>query len=61
MALVVRSPGRIPKQTVTDALAEITDAFPTLMEATGREPSKSCLGRSLWTMLRDPQCDLHES
>jgi len=52
--LVVRWPGKIPANTVSNALAEIIDVFPTLLEAAGCEPSRRCLGRSLWPALRDP-------
>jgi arylsulfatase A-like enzyme len=39
-------------------LAEITDVFPTLLEAAGGEPSRRCLGRSLWPVLRRPDAEI---
>jgi len=56
--LVLRWPGTIPQNSASDALAEIIDIFPTLLEAAGCEPSGRCLGRSLWPVLRDPDATL---
>ena len=58
--LILRWPGRISANTVTDALAEIGDVFPTLLEAAGCDPSARCLGRSLWPVLRDPTSELRK-
>jgi len=58
--LILRWPGRFPANTVTDALAEIGDVFPTLLEAAGCDPSARCLGRSLWPVLRDPTFELRK-
>jgi arylsulfatase A-like enzyme len=58
--LILRWPGRFPANTVTDALAEIGDVFPTLLEAAGCDPSARCLGRSLWPVLRDPTSELRK-
>lgn len=58
--LIFRWTGRIPAKTVTNALAEITDVFPTVLEAAGRNPSRRCLGRSLWPVLRDPEAQIRD-
>jgi arylsulfatase A-like enzyme len=58
--LVLRWPGRIPANTTTSALVENIDVFPTLLEATGSEPSGRALGSSLWPVMRDPQAELRE-
>jgi arylsulfatase A-like enzyme len=58
--LILRWPGRIPAGTVSHALVEITDVFPTLVEAAGGQPSRRCLGRSLWPVLRDPQAEIRD-
>jgi len=52
--LIVRYPGEVPAGATSDALVEILDVFPTLLEAAGAEPSERCLGRSLWGVLRRP-------
>jgi len=49
--LLARWPGRIPAGKVTDALVEIVDLFPTLVEAAAAKPSTRCLGRSLWPLI----------
>jgi arylsulfatase A-like enzyme len=51
--LFARWPGRIPPGRTCDALVENIDVFPTLLEALGLEPSRRCLGRSLWPLLED--------
>lgn len=53
IAMTVRWPGRFDGGKVSDALVETIDVFPTLLEAVGAEPSKRCLGRSMWPCLRD--------
>jgi len=58
--LILRWPGRIPAGAVSNALAEIIDVFPTLLEAAGCPPSRRCLGRSLWPVLRDPETELRD-
>jgi arylsulfatase len=52
--LIVRWPGHVQAGTTSDALAEIVDVFPTLLEAAGAPPSDRCQGRSLAPVLRDP-------
>jgi arylsulfatase A-like enzyme len=59
--LIVRWPGRIPANTVSDALAEIIDVFPTVLEAAGCAASPRCLGQSLWPVLRQPDAELRDS
>jgi choline-sulfatase len=60
VALILRWPGRIPENVESNALAEIIDVFPTLVEAAGCEPSQRCVGRSLWPVLRDPHAELRK-
>ncbi len=57
---ILRWPGRIPANTVSDSLAETIDAFPTILEAVGAEPSHRCLGRSLWPVFRNSGHELRE-
>ena len=59
--LLMRWPGKIPASTVTDALAENVDVFPTLLEAAGCAPSVRCLGQSLWPVLRQPAAERRDS
>ncbi|MFQ6131455.1 MAG: sulfatase [Armatimonadota bacterium] len=49
--LILRWPGRILAGRTSEALVENIDVFPTILEAVGAEPSKRCLGRSLWPVL----------
>jgi prepilin-type N-terminal cleavage/methylation domain-containing protein len=58
--LLVRWPGRVAANSVTDALAENIDVFPTLLEAAGAPPAQS-MGRSLWPVLRQPNAELKDS
>lgn len=58
--LLMRWPARIPASTLSNALAEIVDVFPTLLEAAGCDPSSHCLGRTLWPVLQDPGRELRE-
>ncbi len=53
--LILRWPGRVPENITSQALTEIIDVFPTLLEAAGCEPSHRCLGRSLWTVIHNPE------
>ena len=53
--LIARWPGRIPENNLSEAMAEIVDVFPTVVEAGGGEPSTRCLGRSLWPVFRQSQ------
>jgi arylsulfatase A-like enzyme len=56
--LILRWPLRIRSQSVSDALAEIGDVFPTLLEASGCAPSSRSLGRSLWPALVEPGAEI---
>ena len=58
--LILRWPARIPPGSVTDALAEIGDVFPTLLEAAEWETSQRCLGRPLWPAIADPGNELRD-
>jgi choline-sulfatase len=55
--LILRWPGRIRASTVSQALAEIGDVFPTVLEAAGCPPAR-CFGRSLWPVLDEPDAEL---
>jgi arylsulfatase A-like enzyme len=59
--LIVRWPDRVAAGAVTDALAEIIDLYPTLLEAAGCAPPPQCLGRSLWPLLRQDAADPRQS
>ncbi len=59
--LIVRWPGKIPEGKTSEALAEIIDVFPTLLEAAGCEMSHRCLGRSLWPVISDPSCEIRDN
>ncbi|MGH8850673.1 MAG: sulfatase family protein, partial [Casimicrobiaceae bacterium] len=50
--LIARWPERIPANEVSEALVEIVDVFPTLVEAGEGKPSTRCLGHSLWPLIR---------
>ena len=52
--LILRWPGRILSGRTSNALVEIIDVFPTLLEGLGLPPSERCLGRSLWPAVEDP-------
>ncbi|MGH8714650.1 MAG: sulfatase family protein [Casimicrobiaceae bacterium] len=58
--LVMRWPERIPANVVSEALAEIVDVFPTVVEAGGGTPSTRCLGRSLWPLIREEGTELRD-
>ncbi len=49
--LIIRHP-EITGGRQTSALVEITDIFPTVLEAIGAPPSQRCMGRSLWPLLK---------
>ena len=53
--LVVRWSSRIQGGKTCKSLIEIIDIYPTLLEAIGAEPSKRCFGRSLWSLLLNPE------
>jgi choline-sulfatase len=55
--LILRWPGVIPQDVISDALVENIDVFPTIVEAVGAEPSRRCLGRSLWPVLHNPELE----
>ncbi len=57
----VRWPGRIEGGRTCESLVEIIDAFPTLLEAVGAEPSERCMGRSLWPCLQDTSASIREA
>ena len=59
--LLIRWPGRIPANAVTDALVENIDVFPTLVEAAGSSATAWCAGRSLWPLLRGETSNLREN
>lgn len=58
--LILRWPGRISVNTVSSSLAEITDVFPTLLEAVKCPSSHRCLGRSLWPVIHSPEAKIHD-
>ena len=50
--LILRWPGQIPAGQTSDALVELTDLAPTLLEAAGLEVPRHMAGRSLLPLLR---------
>jgi len=58
--LILRWPEQIPANTETQALTEIIDVFPTILEVAGCDPSDRCLGRSLWPIIQDPQAEIRK-
>lgn len=58
--LIMRWPGRIPANEVSEALVEIVDIFPTLVEAGEGKPSPRCLGRSLWPLIQKERIELRD-
>jgi len=55
---ILRWPGRIHPNGVSEALAEIVDVFPTLLAAAGCATSPRSFGRSLWPALIDPRVEI---
>ena len=53
--MIVRWPGHVEEGRTSDALTEIIDIYPTLLEAAGATPSERCFGKSLWPVLREPE------
>lgn len=58
--LVVRWPGKVPASEVSEALVEIIDIFPTLVEVGGSPPSERCFGRSLWPLIRKQRMEVRD-
>jgi len=58
--LIVRWPGRIPAGTVSNALVENVDVFPTLLEMAGIEDAGWRAGSSLWPLLRGRAAGVRE-
>ena len=50
--LILRWPGQIPAGATTDALVELTDLAPTLLDAAGGDVPRHMAGRSLLPLLR---------
>ncbi len=45
---------------MSEALVEIVDIFPTLVEAGEGKPSTRCLGRSLWPLIQKERSELRD-
>jgi len=58
--LLVRWPGQVAANSVSEALVENIDVFPTVLEAAG-VPSSQSLARSLWPVLRQPTAETKDS
>ncbi len=59
--LIMSWPGRFSEGATSNALVEIIDVYPTLLEALGLEPPGRCLGRSLIPVLTDPARDFRDA
>jgi len=59
--LLLRWPGRIPADTVTQALVESIDVPSTVLEAAGCAPLPGSQGQSLWPVLRQPAMEARDS
>jgi arylsulfatase A-like enzyme len=59
--LILRWPGRFAENETSDALAEIIDVYPTLIEALGMGSRDACLGRSLVPLLEGQDSPFRES
>ena len=59
--LMVSWPGHIDGGVTSEALVEIIDVYPTLLEVLGITPPTRCLGRSLFPVLEDPDSPFRES
>jgi len=59
--LLLRWPGRIPANAVSEALVENIDVLPTVLEAAGCDPLPGGLGQSLWPVLRQPAAEARDS
>jgi arylsulfatase A-like enzyme len=59
--LMMRWPGQIAGGATSDALAQIIDVYPTLLEAAGAEPSRRCFGQSLWPALKDQDAKIRDA
>jgi len=59
--LAIRWPEHIPAGATASALAETVDIMPTLLEAVGAEAPASCVGKSLWPVLRDPSARVRDA
>ena len=53
--LIIRWRNQLNINTTSDALAQIIDVYPTILEAVGAEPSRRCFGKSLIPVLKDPK------
>jgi choline-sulfatase len=59
--LMLSWPGQLPEGQTSDALAEIIDVYPTLMDALGLDTPTRCQGRSLIPIMKDPDAEFRES
>src|SRR5215472_8618414 len=59
--VLLRWPGHIPANTVTQALVESIDISATVLEAAGCTPLPRSQARSLWPVLRQPAAEARES
>ena len=59
--LVFRRPGHVPAGVTTEALADVMDVFPTVLEAVGAPPSERCQAKSLMPIFIDPNAAVHDA
>jgi arylsulfatase A-like enzyme len=58
---MVSWPGHVEGDVTSDALVEIIDVYPTLLEALGIDLPVRCQGRSLFPVLNEPESPFRES
>ncbi len=59
--LILRWPGRSAEGATSDALVEIIDVYPTILEALDIDRPSRCLGRSLLPLLTQPDVAFRDS
>ena len=53
--LIMRWRGNISSGAISNSPAQIIDIYPTILDLIGAEPSKRCFGKSLLTVLNNPE------
>jgi len=58
--LIIRWPNRIPSGITSDALVEISDVYPTIMEAIGASQPNNISGKSICKLFTKPESAIRE-